>query len=61
MPPRKPTTRKYPRASKLKEPDVGEGSSPTVAKQLEFSPKSVHVIKTFTKKVFVQPPTFGDT
>jgi hypothetical protein len=39
MPPRKPTTRKYPRAPKLKEPDVGEGSSPAVARQLEFTPK----------------------
>jgi hypothetical protein len=61
MPPRKPTTRKSPRASKLKEPDVGESSSPVVTKQLEFTPKPVPIIKTSTKKVFIHPPAFGDT
>jgi hypothetical protein len=61
MPPKKPTTRKSPRAPKLQEPEVGEGSSPAVARQLEFAPKPVPVIKTATKKAFVQPPTFGDT
>jgi hypothetical protein len=61
MPPKKPTTRKSPRAPKLQEPEVGEGSSPVVARQLEFSPKPVPVIKTTTKKAFVQPPAFGDT
>jgi hypothetical protein len=60
MPPRKPTTRKHLRASKLKEPDVGKSSSPAAAKQLEFTPKPVPFIKTTTKKVFIQPPTFGD-
>jgi hypothetical protein len=39
MPPRNPTTRRSPRAPKLKEPEVGEGSSPGAAKQLEFSPR----------------------
>jgi hypothetical protein len=61
MPPTKPTTRKSPRASKKKEPYVGEMFSPVVAKQLEFTPKPVPIIKTSTKKVFIQPPTFGDT
>jgi hypothetical protein len=61
MPPRKPTTRKSLRVPKLKEPDVGEGSSPAVAKQLEFTPKPVPVIKTSTKEVFIQPLAFGDT
>jgi hypothetical protein len=49
------------KSAKLKEPDVGESSSPAVAKQLEFTPKPVPVIKTSTKKVFIQPPAFGDT
>jgi hypothetical protein len=61
MPLKKPTTRKSPRAPKLQEPEVGEGSSPTVARQLEFSPKPVPIIKTTTKKDFVQPSAFGDT
>jgi hypothetical protein len=56
MPPRKPTTRRSLRASKLKEPEVGEGSSPVAAKQLEFSPRPEPVIRTSTKKVFTQPP-----
>jgi hypothetical protein len=46
---------------KLKEPEVGEGSSPGAAKQLEFSPRPEPVIKTSTKKVFTQPLAFGDT
>jgi hypothetical protein len=49
MPLKKPTTRKYPRMPKIQEPEAGEGSSPVVARQLEFSPKSVPVIKTTTK------------
>jgi hypothetical protein len=44
----------------LQEPKVGEGSSPVAARQLEFSPKPVAVIKTATKKAFAQPPAFGD-
>jgi hypothetical protein len=61
MPPRKPTTRRSPRAPKLKEAEVGEGSSPDTARQLEFSPRVEPVIKTSTKKEFSQPPAFGDT
>jgi hypothetical protein len=61
MPPRKPTTRGSPRAPKLKEAEVGEGSSLDVARQLEFAPKVELVIKTSTKKAFSQPPAFGNT
>jgi hypothetical protein len=61
MPPRNPTTRRSSRAPKLKEPEVGEGSSPGAAKQLEFTPRPEPVIKTSTKKVFIQPLAFGDT
>jgi hypothetical protein len=57
---KKTNHQKSPRASKLKEPEVGESSSPTVTKQLEFTPKPVPVIKTSTKEVFIQPPAFGD-
>ena len=61
MPLKKPSTRKSPRAPKPHEPEEGEGSSPTVARQLEFTPKLMPIIKTTTKKAFIQPPTFGDT
>jgi hypothetical protein len=61
MPPKKPSTRKSPRAPKLQEPEAGEGSSPAVVRQLEFSPKPVPIIKTSTKKAFIQPLAFGDT
>jgi hypothetical protein len=61
MPPRNPTTRKSLRASKLKEPELGEGSSPGVARQLEYTPRLELSIKTTMKKVFFQPPNFGDT
>jgi hypothetical protein len=61
MPPKKTSTRKSPRAPKLQEEEVGEGSSPTVARQLEFAPKPVPVTKTTTKEEFIQTPTFGDT
>jgi hypothetical protein len=61
MPLKKPSTRKSLRAPKLQESEVGEGSSPAVARQLEFTPKTVSVIKTITKEPFVQPPAFGDT
>jgi hypothetical protein len=61
MPPKKPSTKKYLRAPKLQESDVGEGSSPSVARQLEFAPKQVPIIKTITKEPFVQPPDSGDT
>jgi hypothetical protein len=61
MPPRNPNTRRSPRAPKLKEPEVGEGSSPGPTKQLEFSPRLEPVIRTSTKKIFTQPLAFGDT
>jgi hypothetical protein len=44
----------------MKEPDLGEGSSPRVVKQLEYNRRLDPVIKTVTKKVFNQPPSFGD-
>jgi hypothetical protein len=47
--------------SKLKEPDMGEGSYPRAAKQLEYTLRPEPVIKTATKKVFIQPPAFGNT
>jgi hypothetical protein len=58
---RKPTTRRSPREPKLKEAEIGEGSSPWIAKQLEYAPKVDPVIKTAMKKSFVQPLAFGDT
>jgi hypothetical protein len=61
MPPINPTTRQSLRVPKLKEPEVGEGSSLGVAKQLEFSPRPEPVIKTSTKKAFLQPRPFGET
>jgi hypothetical protein len=60
MPPKNPSTRKSPRVPKLQESKIGEGSSLVVARQLEFAPKMVSVIKAITKEPFVQPPTFGD-
>jgi hypothetical protein len=61
MPPRNPTTRCSPRAPKLKEAETGEGSSPGTVRQLEYAPRAEPVIKTSTKKSFVQPLVFGDT
>ena len=60
MPLKNPSTRKSLRAPKLQESEVGEGSSPSVVRQLEFTPKLVSIIKRITKEPFVQPPTFGD-
>jgi hypothetical protein len=60
MPLKKPSTRKSLRAPKLQELEVGEGSSPAVVRQLEFTPKPVSVIKTITKEPFVQPLDFED-
>jgi hypothetical protein len=60
MPPRNPTTRRSSRASKLKELEVGEGSSLGATKQLEFILRSEPVIKTSTKNIFTQPLAFGD-
>lgn len=59
-PPRKPTTRRSPRAPKLKEAEVDEGSCPSAVRQLEFDTRAEPIIKTSTKKAFSQPPTFGD-
>jgi hypothetical protein len=61
MLPRNPTTIRSSRAPKLKEPEVGEGSSPWVAKQLKYTLRLEPVIKIATKKVFIQPSAFGDT
>jgi hypothetical protein len=46
---------------KLKEPEVGKGSSPGTATQLEYTLRLEPVIKTSRKKFFTQPPAFGDT
>jgi hypothetical protein len=61
MPSKKPTTRKSPRAPKLQELEAGEGSSPTIARKLEFTSKPVPIIKTITKEAFAHPLSFGDT
>jgi hypothetical protein len=61
MPPRKPMTRRSPWAPTLKEAEIGEGSSPATARQLEYAPRVEPVIKNLKKKVFIQPPVFGDT
>jgi hypothetical protein len=61
MPPRKPTTGQSSRASKLKEPEVGEGYSLATVKQSEFSPRLELVIRTSTKKVFTQPSALRGT
>jgi hypothetical protein len=57
MTPRNPNSRQ---SLKLKEPEVGEGSSPAATKQFQFAPWLEPVIRTSTKKVFTQPPAFGD-
>jgi hypothetical protein len=59
--PRNPTTKRSPRAPKLKEAEIGEGSFPGTARQLEYAPRVEPVIKISTKKAFIQPPVFGDT
>jgi hypothetical protein len=58
---RKPTTRRSPGEPKLKEDEIGEGSSLGNARQLEYAPRVEPVIKTTTKKSFFQPSFFGDT
>jgi hypothetical protein len=45
----------------IKEAEVDEGSSPGVARQLDFVAKVEPVIRTCTKKAFSQTPAFGDT
>ena len=57
---RNPTTRCSLREPKLKELEIGEGSSPGTVRQLEYVPRPKHVVKITTKKVFIQTPTFGD-
>jgi hypothetical protein len=57
---RNPTTKRSSREPKRKEPEVGEISSLGAAKQLEYTPRIKHVINTSMKKVFIQPPNFGD-
>jgi hypothetical protein len=61
MTPKKPTTRKSPRIPKPQESKAGEGSSPVVARKLEFTSKPTPIIKTITKEAFTQPSAFGDT
>jgi hypothetical protein len=58
---RNPTTRHSPREPKIKEEKIGEGSSPGIAGQLEYTPRAEPIVKTSTKKSFSQPPVFDDT
>jgi hypothetical protein len=58
---RKTITKRSSRAPKLKEAEAGEGSSPGTVRQFEYTPRVEPVIKTSTKKSFVQPPVFSDT
>jgi hypothetical protein len=44
----------------MKQPELGEVSSPGVTKQLDYTPRSELVIKIVMKKVFIQPPSFAD-
>jgi len=61
MPPRKPMTRCSPREPNIKEVEIGEVSSPSTVRQLEYTPRVEPIIKTSTKKYFIQPLVFGDT
>ena len=61
MPPKKTTTRKSLRVPKIQESEAGEGSSPAIARKLEFTSKSTPIIKTITNEAFAQPRSFGDT
>jgi hypothetical protein len=61
MPPRKPMTRFSPRMPKMKEPEVGEGSTPGAAREIDFVSRMESIICTSTKKEFSQPPEFRDT
>ena len=60
MSPRNPTTIYSLRAPKLKILETSEGSSPGTTRQLEYVPRPEPVIKTETKKVSIQPPSFHD-
>jgi hypothetical protein len=53
MPSRNLNTRHSSREPKLKEPEMGERSSPGTVRQLEYVPRPEPVIKTTTKKVFI--------
>ena len=55
MPPRKPTTRRSPRTHKMKESEVGEGSTSGFAREIDFVSKMKSVIRTSTKNEFTQP------
>jgi hypothetical protein len=44
----------------MKELEMGECSSPGTVRQLEYAPRVDPVIETPKKKVFIQPPAFGD-
>jgi hypothetical protein len=61
IPPRNPTTRRSPREPKIKEGETGEGSYLGTTKQLEYAPRVNLVIKTSTKKTFIQPSVFDNT
>jgi hypothetical protein len=61
MPPKKPTTRKYPRVPKIQKSEAGEGFSTALERKLEFTSKTTPIIKTITKETFSQPPASGDT
>jgi hypothetical protein len=60
IPVKKPTTRKSPRSPKLQESEARDGSSPAVARKLEFTSKITPIIKEITKEAFAQPLAFGD-
>jgi hypothetical protein len=45
----------------MKEIEFREGTSLGTTNKLEFAPRPKPVIRTSTKKVFTQPPAFGDT
>jgi hypothetical protein len=58
---RKPITRHSPREPKLKEAETDEFSYPGTMRQLQYTPRAKLVLKTSTKKSFVQPSVFGHT
>jgi hypothetical protein len=52
MPSRNPTTKHSPREPKMKEAEIGKGSSMGTARKLEYAPRVGPVIKTTTNKYF---------
>jgi hypothetical protein len=58
---RKPTSKCSSRAPKLKEAEIGKGSSSRTVRQLDYTPRVEPVIKKTKNKSFVQPSAFGDT